>query len=200
MRAGLLVVKRYHWFRDQRVLAQTGPPRQPSVSLSHEEILQRFRGVEGDSWPDADGKPEVPLGGSGLVSPSMAADVRRYFDDVSSRQLCDLLFCVSSGDEGAIAVPEGFSFCGYDLSPGTSDLTCYSAVYNEVIYGLYPELRECSARLNGHLLLPSLAEVEGVLDLRERLGREGADLEDHGNRQAAAVIAIHGADRARGFA
>jgi hypothetical protein len=191
MAAGLLVVQRSHWFDEEQVLVRTSTPRRPTLALGSEEILHRFRGVEGRSWPEGLGKPPVPLGSDGLVATSFVEDVRRYFADVSSRQLCDLLFCEWLLGEQTAVPPESFSFCGYDISPGTSDLTCYSAVYNEVIYGLYSELREFSSHLNESLLVPTLEDVEALLVLRQRLGQEGADLEDNGRRDAAVVIAIH---------
>ncbi len=195
MPVGLLVVARSRWFDDKRILTMTGPPRQPSIDLRHEEILRRYRGIDGDSWPKGAGQPEVPLGSDGLVSLSMVDEVRQYFEDVSNRQLCDMLVCESPVTNHEVCAPPGFSFCGYDVSPGTNDLTNYSVVYNEVIYGLYQELREWSAQLNEHLLVSALPDVERLLELRERLGRNGADLEDGGHRRAMAIIAIHAVNR-----
>ena len=126
----------------------------------------------------------------------MAQKVRAYFEGLSKKWLCDMLFCHGVQTRRRALVPGGFAFCGYDLGPGTNDLYCYSAVYNEVIYGPYGDLREQSSLLNEHLLFGDLQDAQRFLKVRQCLASNGADLEEGDAEGTMPIFAVYGAHRA----
>jgi len=57
-RSGFLVVKRFD-FTDSRCSWTNKPP---AVSLSDKEIMRKYKGFDGESWPEGEGLEKLQMG------------------------------------------------------------------------------------------------------------------------------------------
>lgn len=171
--AGLLVVKRTNFFKDERYKPVS---RLPALDLSHEEVVKRYRGFDGEPWPQVIGLENISLR-DGLASLQQQQAVVAYLTETKKKFSCDMLYLSLGAPPALISPPESFCFLGYDYGFYVSESNYFSALFHEVIYGLYPELRELSRLLNGQLLFSSLIDVQGLEEARERLLAAGGDLE-----------------------
>jgi hypothetical protein len=183
---GFLVVRRINYFKE----ASTGTleDRQPALPWSHEQILAHYKGFEGQPWPEDTGKQHLDLQ-QGLLPLERHHVVAAYYERISRLYPCDLIYLQFTDlPVGQILNQPNFSFVGYDYGYYLSDLNFYSALFNEVIYGKYETLRNCTQSLNDHLLIPSLDVVAMIDDTRRQLLATEADLETD---EICVPIAIH---------
>ena len=173
-KSGFLVVERIQWFTD-RAPGGRARDRTPSVSLGHDEILEKYRGIDGFRWPVAEGIP--PPVQEGLALLEEESRVRSYFEALPLSKK-DLLFVVEeSATPSSSRLPRGAHLLGFDLGLiGESDPS--SLIFHEVIYGLEPELRSLSGLLNESLLFQSPHGISVFRRERAALLRNGRDLED----------------------
>src|SRR5438876_4141387 len=188
---GLLVVKRINWFSNP----PTGRPvadRIPAVAGSHDAILRRYRGIEGEAWPDGCEKQGLRLEG-GLASCEQYKLVSDYYGKVCKRYQCDLIHCqpAPTGEVKPPGVPLHFNFHGFDSGYYLSESNNYSSLFNEVIYGKYDELKAYARLLNDSLVLPSIDIADKLNRSRRSLIEEGADLETSEDGEVFVAIAIH---------
>lgn len=171
---GLLVVRRINYFTDSRYSALR---RLPSLSLTDDEIVQRYKGIEGECWPIGDEMKSLMLS-HGLAPIQQYEFVLQYFIEASMTLCCDLLYIRSSTllDRPSF-LPNNFRFCGYDYGLFYSGFDNYSVIFNEVIYGAYDSLRAYSKYLNADLLLPEPLKLEALEQDRMMLVDGGNDLE-----------------------
>jgi hypothetical protein len=186
--AGLLVLRRVNYFTEAPYKSSE---RTPAVTLTHDELLKCYRGIEGNHWPDALGLEKISLHG-GLAQFDQYGAVSDYFRNARTNLLCDLIyirFLKTTVEE----VPHGdFFFCGYDFGFYSSPFNSYSAVFHEIIYGRHSELRNFSKLLNEHLLVPTLEDIDKIEQERVQLIRGGADLETDDNYEGFSPISIYG--------
>jgi hypothetical protein len=185
--AGLLLVRRINYFDGS---FRVGVPHQrPAISLSHDEILRRYRGIEGEPWPECLNSDSLELT-AGLASLDQYDHVTSLYKRIAKLGIAELLYLSSPVPlpEDA-SIPEGFSFHGYDYGFLHSELSHYSVVFNEIIYGSSSELRELATSLNDSLLIALHETVRKVHELREQLLRTGADIEDAERCEPTAIYA-----------
>jgi hypothetical protein len=184
---GYLVVRRVDWFTEF-----SRADRLPAVNLSHKEILECYRGVDGEPSPEIP-NVEVPLLQAGLAPGDKFSAVEAFYYAASNQYLCDLLYVqLVPASTFVRASPLELAFLGYDYGYYLSESNLYSSLFHEIIYGLYPQMRTLATVLNNHLLLPSMDVVELVHRTRSQLIKTGADLE---RDETSIPIAIYGASR-----
>ena len=170
MDRGFLVLNRTDITDSQ--LVKSG--RLPVLSLSHEEVRQRYRGIEGDPWPECKDMGKIKLEG-GLSSLEQHKIVVDYYNIVSKKYLCDFLYIQTLPhlSNVRIPIPHEFTFLGYDY--GYYELEDrYSSLYYELIFGFYDEMRHFAKYLNEHLLLPSIDLIKDIEHSRKELVEKGA--------------------------
>jgi hypothetical protein len=184
--SGFIIVRRINWFRHPRIAV---PNRKARLPGTHDEVLHRFRGIEGMLWPD-----EIPFGeislNRGIAPVSQMEHLIVYYQELhqySPHQIFDFLYC--SNGSYISEVPESFKFRGYDYGNLICASNNYSIIYNEILYGLYDELGSLSVNLNESLLFPSIEYVEQASAIRARLLNAGADLETDDDFSAIAIYA-----------
>jgi hypothetical protein len=159
---GLLVVERAYRFQRKTV--------------GEEEIVARYRGIEGSPWPD-DPRKKFKVS-CGVAIPEQLSEILDYYQAVSRKRKCDLLFIQTHEiQKRTDTPPPGFAFCGYDLGNYISEYNLFSVIFNEVLFGKHDELRRFSSYLNANLLFDKKDDVEKLKAVRERLAQDGADLE-----------------------
>ena len=173
-REGFLVVRRINYFEEPQFRTA---PRNAVLSLSHVEVLNRYKGFEGDPWPD-----ELDSTGIQLVDGLAPADqyelVKAYYSKATlSHALCDLIYLQIPGDDRRSARFPHLRFRGCDYGYYVSEFGLFSAIFHDIIYGDYAELRTFAELLNDALLFTSLDDVKMVHKTREDLIETGAALE-----------------------
>jgi hypothetical protein len=189
---GLLVVRRINWFLSPPT-GQPVPDRVPAVrGCSHDEILRRYRGIEGDAWPDGEDIKKIRLE-DGLASCEQFDLIYEYYSKVRGRFHCDLIHCweATKGEVQSQNLPSSFNFCGFDYGYYLSEDNHYSSLFNEIIYGKYEELRSYAKLLNESLLFPSKEIINRLGQTRKSLVKDGADLETCEGGEVLGPIAIH---------
>lgn len=127
----------------------------PTVALGQDEIHRRFRGLEGEPWPNRPPKLQDHLV-DGLLSYKSFPPAQKYYELMAREFLCDFLYIEPFTHMGGESeLPREFVLLGFDfgLFLVTEDYTsARSKVYSEVIFGEHEELREMAGELNEHLL------------------------------------------------
>lgn len=177
---GFLVVRRVNWFNKIRYPHLI--ERNPSVPFANEEVVKRYRGVEGTPWPEIFDDVRVNLR-HGLASLSKKHPVDAYIKKLNKLYPDDIIDCIvcktpcSSTIVEASACPDFARFLGFDYGYLVSESNNYSVIFNEVIYGRYPDLRSFGASLNSHFLFPTSELSASLRATRSRLLADGADIE-----------------------
>jgi hypothetical protein len=169
MNTGLLVVD-CSWLYRRALPAGTLRRQPPALDLDPEDVFERYRGFDGQAWPN--GELLGFVGESGLAPITSFAEVLGY------------MRLLPTGTAALIAIGESpggtFQLAGFDVGAFLSRYAHFSVLLNEVIFGTLDELRGYAGRLNSNLLMPSAAQAQDLLALRARLHDSGADLEDMG--------------------
>lgn len=182
MPMGLVLIERMDlrkWNTDQG----RPMPRNPVAPLTWDLVLERYSGIDGKCWPQEllpynNNDYEVPCG---LLSLEKLPMVLSWPEWRACEKRCDLLLCETIPDYVHDAAQvKGFDFVGYDVGmPITEDtFYSYSLVYQEIIFGMYPELTEFTSSLNRHLLFDNIEAYDEFLRVRHRAAVGGADLEE----------------------
>lgn len=164
--------------------------RQPHLHLTDKDIISRYRGIEGQPWPDYPSKERLCIT-DGLTSVGQFDQVTAYYLGLPGEARCDFIYCqfrTTAPLQPSIA--PAFRFCGYDYGYYLSEYNHYSVLFNEVVYGVYDALARFSVVLNDCLLLPSDEAVRELADIRNRHLLNGADVEDDEVSGPIAVYSI----------
>jgi len=188
---GFLVIKRINWFSNPPI-GEPVPNRVPAVADSHEGILTRYRGIEGEAWPVCKDLKEIRLQG-GLATPDQFDTVSQCYNRIRYKYQTDFIYCceIRTDHPLSLRLPPDFLFCGFDYGYWVSEDNHYSSLFNEVIYGKYAELRAHAQSLNDSLLFPTMDVVSRVDLTRKSLLKEHADLERSEDGEVFVPIAIH---------
>ncbi len=127
----------------------------PAVSLDVDAIHTRFRGLEGEPWPNRPATLHQHLNG-GFLLPKSLAPGRKYYEMVAAQCLCDFLFIEPFTHMGGeTELPREFVLLGFDFGRyfATEDYTISSSqIYSNILFGEHDELREMASDLNEYLL------------------------------------------------
>ncbi|MDH4101743.1 MAG: hypothetical protein OEV28_14355 [Nitrospirota bacterium] len=185
---GLLVVKRGNWWdRCQGKGSYKSQDGSPS-----DEILQKYRGIEGFPWPEEDGKDKLGLE-NGLAPLGKFTVVRDYFQKVAAKYPVDFV-CICfpvRQKQMTIELPENFLFLGYDYGNYISEYNLFSALLNEVVWGQNEEMRSYTRCLNEYLLFPKIEIVNELDRVRKKMLEHGVDLETEEEGEELEPIMIY---------
>lgn len=172
--SGILVVNRFEAMR--RASQASGLPRRmPALPVTRIDVYRGYRGLDGWPWPEVERLPfEIE---DGLADIADWSKVKAYLDELVCRDECDSVFLVRRPVDADHVQASGWFFAGIDVGFYESEYSQYSVIFNEVIFGMYDELRRFADRLNEHLLLPSISDAWELIGERSRLQTQGADLE-----------------------
>jgi len=175
---GFFVVERINWF--DKAKYPYIPDREPSLVGSHNDILRRYRGIEGSAWPDEYTDHSITLD-SGLAPLSQQHLVHDYCELLGTsnpEMIVDCIVCMKVPfDFVSLPKQAGLRLLGFDYGYLVCDSNNYSVIFNEVIYGRYPQLTAFASSLNEHCLLPTLETVQSLQSVRLGLLVEGSDFE-----------------------
>ncbi len=162
------------------------PFRQPALPSQKVGAGLRYKGLDGEPWPREDMRRHIVLEG-GVASLDQYDAVLSYYRSVRLQTSCDIIYLERprSSDFTPTAVRD-LQFCGYDYGYYSWEYAYYSVILNEVIFGLYEQMRRHAQMLNGCLLFASLSATERLDATRRTLLATGADLED-GEKQCGAI-------------
>ena len=188
---GLLVIRRGNWLGKESHCQQENLVKS-SAPWSCDEIIQKYRGIEGLPWPEEDGTDMLSLE-NGLAPISKLILVRNYFQRVSMKYPVDFIFICFPSDKVAanIEVPVDFLFLGYDYGNYISEFNLYSSLLNEVIWGKYEEMQDYTRFLNDYLLFPEVEIIDKLDGTRRKLLEKGADLETEEEGEEFGPIMIY---------
>jgi hypothetical protein len=191
-RNGLIVIRRINYREDPRFSPPEGAAALP---LEPDTILERYRGIQGEPWSLEE--PDF-VSEDGVADVACVEKVLHYSRQIANKHACDVIYaaCAMSDLPPALA-DKGFTFLGYDFGYYLSTWNCYSVLFNEVIYGSLPELRQYAVRLNESLLLPSLGVAAEIGATRNKLApsEAGRRLESLEEGECFDAIAIFGTSR-----
>ncbi len=172
---GLLVVNRLELMRKAE-RAGSLAYRDPALAISAEEIFRRYRGLDGVAWP-TEGHPPLRTE-DGLAEPSQLAAIEQYARKPPFPHDNDIILLVPGGASNQDIQGLGWRAIGFDVGFFESELSHFSVVLNEVIWGRIDELRSFAGKLNEHLLLKTLGDAQALARVHDSLAREGRDVED----------------------
>lgn len=173
---GLLVVERTYRFQ--------------ATTSGTQDIVAKYRGIEGTPWPDE--VRERFTVSRGLATLEQLPDIVTYYQALAKTPRSDLLF-IQTPERRQVAgpLPSGFAFCGYDFGNLISEYNLFSVVFNEVLFGEHDELRRFSSCLNANLLFEKERDIEELSVVREKLAQAGADLESTEPEEEFCAICVY---------
>lgn len=194
MDEGLIVIRAVDWRAEF--------PSRPSVQealkravLPYEDICARYRGIDGEAWPELVAQDALDLD-AGLAPAGSLYKVTGYFHNLPADCDARLLMCARQ-DRTAEGEPptDDFVFRGFDVGHWFNEYIAggytYSAVCNELLFGQYEELRRHFDMLNESLLFPDIAHAADFIAVRRVLLERGADLEESDDEFPMCIISIH---------
>lgn len=188
MNLGTLLIHRTNWF-DKSKWPHVKEKR-PSIMLDHVDILRRYRGLEGELWPN-NSAMLFNLGECSIAPLEKYNKIHAYYVDMATRDIDEIYDFISLG-EPTIASKNNPLFLGFEAGYLNSPDNVFSCIFNDVIYGQYKELT-CFARfLNKHLLFSSQEIARELLGVRNNLISKGLDLESDENFYVYTVMKPHG--------
>ena len=138
--AGLLYIEHVNHFDKSNI-----KERKPVVDFSHNQIVQKYRGVDGLAWPNLDVEYCVehlsyglaPIDQYEYISNSLNQNKKKEPDSI-----LDLIYCCCGWNIQASAqfADYAFSFLGYDYGYVYDFGNNFSVIFCEVIYGHYDEM------------------------------------------------------------
>lgn len=182
---GLLVLNRMALMR-RAESAGVLSSRIPAVKLAPVEVFKRYRGFDGQPWPDLESRNfDVRDGVADLAAlPAVGEYLRR----ISNADECEIVLLEWLPPDAMPLACPGWSSAGFDLGYYDSEWSYFSIVLNEILFGVYDELRRFGNGLNPNLLIPNADDVQGILESRQRLVDAGKDLEEVPNAQLIHVL------------
>jgi hypothetical protein len=160
---GWLVVRRYDVRR-----------RDPAPPLTNEIVRARYRGFDGLAWPI--GTSGLTLNG-GLLPETDINDARKYRSACAASDVELVCMCVAPWKHGQFVEDCPRQLCGYDYGYFMSEDSYFSSVFNEVIYGVDPDMQAFVAELNADLLFDSIQSAYALSNVRKELKSLGRHLE-----------------------
>jgi hypothetical protein len=153
----------------------------PIFGLSHDEAFRKYRGFEGVVWGLPESSSEITtkypfLSKTGVGSICDFEIIRHIFERDFDED-SDLIYLGRSRRPPDL--PDDFVFAGYDfgICYGFINHARYSIIFNDIVYGFYPELRELGSLLNENLLLARAEDGQLLKNTRKRLEERGCALE-----------------------
>lgn len=187
---GFLVVKRINYFLEPKYDAK---PIKSSVDKKAEDVIKYYRGIEGEPWPLGTELFRTNTLDSGLLPFEQYDLANRYYKAANDRFNCDFIFLESYPKVIHNKLDSyNFTFCGFDYGLFDSEYNYYSAIFHEIIYGQYEELRGYSKYLNRCLLLPEFDILLKYEKRRHHLLKEGYDLETSDDNETFSPIPVFG--------
>lgn len=152
------------------------PTRLPILGLGHDEVARRYRGFDRDAWGERDVETDYDfLPESGLGNLREFDRIRQILENDFGEN-SDLIYL--GGLDRPPGLPDDFVFVGYDYGEFDTIDNYFSIIYNEIIYGFYPDLRKFGSLLNENLLLSKAEDGEPMRTTHLFLEKGGCDVEE----------------------
>lgn len=133
-----------------------------SKGMNVEIVVDKFNGFEGE-----------------LISLFPFDKATNYLDDfqemLSEQRL--ILYVKSDTNKIDSFIEDNFAFAGFDFGICEKDATNYSSIFNEVLFGIVPELIQYQDRLNENLLFQEKALANEYALQHNQLLKLGKDVE-----------------------
>jgi hypothetical protein len=153
---GLLVIKRVNYWEDSKYSPEK---LEASVPMDIKLILIRYKGIDGEAWFLNPPEDSIPLK-DGLSSIEHYQKVIDYFKNMRKEGLCDLIYLANAESElPPRLTSNGWFFCGYDYGMYLGEYNSWSVVFQEILFGQIPGMREFAKRLNTNLLFDKLEDA-----------------------------------------
>lgn len=182
--SGFLIVKRTICGELRRIAGRHPPNDGPLSGLTGIEIARMYRGFGGEFWPElADWSRDyfnlLPSGRACGLAPLFFLPLLEEFAQKMMPSVpCEIIYLqIGKNAAHPEGLPEDFQLLGFDLGYYESEYANLSAIHNDVIFGHFAELVDFQKSLNQSLLLDSEEDALGLLDMREHLHQNGANLE-----------------------
>jgi hypothetical protein len=136
---------------------------------STQQIVAKYQGFEGElvSFFEVEGN---------------TSDLKKVIDEclkLKNLGSCFLLHVISNPSEMPPFLKDQAIKLGYDVGSCDEEVTLYSSIFHEVLFGGYHELVEYKDLLNENLLFPNRAIAEKYVDLHNQMSAEGKNVEDY---------------------
>jgi hypothetical protein len=162
--------------------------------LSVEGVYNQYKGIDGELWPNGGEWDSVPHNEFSLAAEARAHELTAKLKLKSVRPDTCLALCDWAASSDSVSrVPAGFRFVGFDVALETNEYTMfvYSAIFNEILFGYYQELRTLVSKLNENLLFGNLSDAQIFVLRREDMLRAGAGLEDSDEDGVICPVAVY---------
>ncbi len=188
-RYGYLVLRRINYFEEPSPAQQA---RISATGLSHKEILVRYKGIEGEPWPETPCLQDIRISDSkGIVLEDQMIELAQYYHQALKIYGRVDMICLANPYCADESLLEHAEFVGYDWGCFESQYNYFSSVFNEIVYGLYPQLTEFADTLNDNLLFPTLDAAEAFSQKRLSLLDGSHDLETFEAGEPCGTISVY---------
>lgn len=137
--------------------------------LSVQELVSKYQGFEGELVCFFEVKENT-------------SEFKKKLDECLEMQKlgnCFLLHVLSNPSEMPSFLKDQVIKLGYDVGACDEEVTLYSSIFHEIIFGYFDELISYKESLNDHLLFPDRAIAEKYVDLHNQMSAEGKSVEDY---------------------
>ena len=167
-RCGLVVIGRDRWTPE--MVANRPVPE----GLTSSESLLRYRGFDGEPWPEVSPQLEISCG---LLPAVELESALAHYRRVKRFRRVSLLYLQEF--TGRLLPPEFPSdFLGFDHGWYMGEDCTFSCILHEILFGLEDTLRSWATQLNEHLLFGSAKGIDEYRSARASARENGVDLEE----------------------
>ncbi|MDH5755947.1 MAG: hypothetical protein OEZ55_04685 [Nitrospinota bacterium] len=172
---GIIVVGRSN--PHDKILFPTAPITKCALSLSIHEVLNLYRGIEGELWPWAQ-KDDLRKRFEDVCTLEVKelAHIRHYLDNLTFKGKVDMIYVAVNEDVCNENENSLMPMLGYDYGY-IDEFGVYSVIFHEILYGRIREMREYVKILNTNMLFNSLSDIAVLEETRNQLLSRGAALE-----------------------
>ena len=162
---------------------------QSNLDTPINELLCKYRGIEGEVWPDSPVLDKVILNKYGFAPVDQLSTINEYLYDIN-RNCVDVIVVEPIMTEYNSNILTSNYQLGFDCGYCNNYGSVYSIIFNEIVFGDYAGLTKYANKLNSHILLNSLEDARHILSKRKDMIADGCDLESYPSTDAMMVFKI----------
>lgn len=134
--------------------------------LTVEQVLNRYQGFEGE---------DIACYQTSESDPEFKEKIDLLDESLSSKNY--LFLYVSLTENVNSSISDIAVKVGFDIGICEEDITIYSSVFNEILFGYYDELAAFQNNLNENFLFPDRESAEKYLEVHRQMAEEGKGVE-----------------------